>query len=157
MLCHFENNQIFVDIEVKSLLAPELIKNTLTAKVDTGFSGDLQLTYDIAFPLGLTLKGFQPWTLADKSTVTFLECLGLVSFGGRVVASSIDVKPAGSILIGVSLLKKLGCEFKVNFIDNTAEINLIPIVTPATTPAPIITPPASSPNKEEKKKTPRKS
>ena len=129
MLCRFENNQISIDIEVFSLLSPQLLKKTIPAKVDTGFTGDLQLTYDIAFPLGLTLKGFQPWTLADKSTVTFLECLGLVSFNGKVVASSIDVKPAGSILIGVSLLRKLGCELKVDFVKNIAEINTI-LVTP---------------------------
>lgn len=134
MDCRFENNQILIDIEVSSLLDPRLLKKVITAKVDTGFTGDLQLTYDIAFPLGLTLKGFQPWTLADKSTVTFLECLGLVSFGGKVVASSIDVKPAGSILVGVSLLKKLGCEFKVNFVKNTAEMSIIEMAPPSSPP-----------------------
>ena len=79
MLCRFENNTIEIDIEVSSLLAPTELKKTITAKVDTGFTGDLQLTYDIAFPLGLTLKGFQPWTIADGTTVNFLECLGLVT------------------------------------------------------------------------------
>lgn len=125
MLCHFENNEISLDLEVSSLLAPDILKRVITAKVDTGFTGDLQLTYDVAFPLGLTLKGFQPWTLADKSTVTFLECLGWVSFNGKSAICSIDVKPAGSILVGVSLLRKLSCELTVNFAKNTAEITTV--------------------------------
>lgn len=123
MLCLFNNNEIFVDVEVGSLLAPAVLKKTITAKIDTGFSGDLQLTYDLAFPLGLTLRGFQPWTLADKSTVTFLECLGTVSFNNNVQIATIDVKPAGSVLIGVSLLRKLGCELKIDFVNNTAVLN----------------------------------
>lgn len=123
MLCRFENNQIHIDIEVGSPLAPKILKKTITAKIDTGFTGDLQLTYDVAFPLGLTLKGFQPWTLADKSTVTFLECLGFVVFNGKTELATIDVKPAGSILIGVTLLRKLGCELRIDFVNNTATID----------------------------------
>jgi predicted aspartyl protease len=134
MLCRFEDNSICIDLEVSSPLAPKVLKKTITAKVDTGFTGDLQLTYDIAFPLGLTLKGFQPWTLADKSTVTFLECLGVVTLNGKTIFSSIDVKPAGSVLIGVSLLKKLGCELKINFENNLAELNFSPIVIQAKIP-----------------------
>ena len=132
MLCLFNNNEIFVDIEVSSLLAPDVLKKVISAKIDTGFSGDLQLTYDVAFPLGLTLKGFQPWTLADKSTVTFLECLGLVTMNNMVEMATIDVKPAGSILIGVSLLRKLGCALKIDFVNNTATLESIP--TPALQP-----------------------
>ncbi len=124
MQCRFENNRIEIEIEVSSLLSPKILKRTITAIVDTGFTGDLQLTYDLAFPLGLTLKGFQPWTIADGSTVNFLECLGWVTLGKSKVISSIDVKPSGSVLIGMSLLKKLGCEAKINFATGTAEINV---------------------------------
>lgn len=124
MQCHFENNRIEVEIEVSSLLSPEILKRKITGIVDTGFTGDLQLTYDVAFPLGLTLKGFQAWKVADGSTVNFLDCLGWVALGGSKVISSIDVKPAGLVLIGMSLLRKLGCEMKIDFASNIAEINV---------------------------------
>lgn len=124
MQCRFENNRIEIEIKVSSLLSPETIKRTITATVDTGFTGDLQLTYELAFPLGLTLKGFQSWTIADGSSVNFLECLGWVELGKNKVISGIDVKPAGSVLIGINLLRKLGADLKINFSANTAEINI---------------------------------
>lgn len=129
-----QHNEITIDIEVVSLLSTAL-KRTIPVVVDTGFTGDLQLTYQEAFTLGLVLKGVQPYRLADGSSITFFSCLGLVSFNGQTVACSIDVKPSGSHLIGMQLLKKLNCSLAADFVNDTARFEVVktpPSQTPPT-------------------------
>lgn len=152
MLGRFEGKEIKIDLEVTSLLH-QSIKSAIPAKLDTGFSGDLQLTYDIALPLALNLTGFQTYTLANGAEATFFECLGLVSFNGKTVSCSIDVKPKGSILIGVNLLKKLEQDLKIDFVNEIVELNIVPTSQPPTAPTSAPTTTLIASDKKNRSKT----
>lgn len=115
-----EHNEVIIDIQVISLLSPKL-NRTMPFKVDTGFNGDLQLTYQDVFTLGLVLKGIQPYRLADGSPITFFTCLGMAKFNKKTAACSIDVKPSGSHLVGIQLLKKLKCVMTIDFVNDKAK------------------------------------
>jgi len=52
----FENNTLLVDIQISSPLESS-IKANISFGLDTGFTGDLCLTYKEAFPLALSLVG----------------------------------------------------------------------------------------------------
>lgn len=123
MDCILDNNTLSVDITVQSPISKK-ISSKIKAKIDTGFTGDLSLTYQQAFPLALSLIGYEPWTLADNKTVYFMECFGFVTLGNKTVATTIDVKPSGSILIGMNLLKKFGCKLNINFVTNKSTLKV---------------------------------
>ena len=114
---HFEGNSIVIDLEIISLLA-DSVKKIIPVVIDTGCTGDLILTYTEAFPLALTLVGIQDYTIADGSKVSFFECLGIVKLGNKKVVSTISIRPSGSLLMGVSLMKKLSLNLSVNFVTN---------------------------------------
>lgn len=115
----FEGNSIIVDLEITSPLIPQARK-ILPVIVDTGCTADLILTYAVAFPLALTLVGVQEYTIADGSKVNFFECIGNVKFDQKTIMSTISIRPSGSLLMGVSLLKKLGYKLEVDFAQNKA-------------------------------------
>lgn len=142
----FSGNAVFIDLEVSSPLIAAARK-ILPVKIDTGCSSDLILTYTEAFPLALTLVGIQEYTIADGSKVRFFECLGNVKYGNKEVISVISIRPQGSLLLGVTLLEKLGIELKIDFVNHTVKLEpatAIPTAaptptgspTPAPTPAP---------------------
>ncbi len=136
MVGRFDGNSIVVDIEVISPIAPA-VKNMLTVKLDTGASNDLCLTYKEAFPLALTLVGVEDYTIADGSTVSFFECIGLIKFGDKTVVSTISIRPSGSLLMGVGLLNKLGYKLVVDFVNKTVnfeEIKIEPLPAPVEVP-----------------------
>ena len=122
---HFESNSILVNLSVSSPLFKS-IKKTLPVIIDTGCTSDLILTYAEAFPLALTLVGLQEFTIADGSRVNFFECLGKVTLGSRTVLCSISIRPSGSPLMGVSLLKKIGCKLEIDFTKEEAKIVFLP-------------------------------
>ena len=122
----FEGNSIVVDLKITSPLIDAAAK-TLPVIVDTGCSGDLILTYTEAFPLALTLVGLQEYTIADGSRVTFFECLGKVRFGEKTVLSSVSIRPSGFLLMGISLMKKLGIRLEVDFVNQSVKFFEIPI------------------------------
>lgn len=126
----FEGNRIIVDLEVISPLS-SVVKKILPVTVDTGCTSDLILTYAEAFPLALTLVGIQEYTIADGSSVPFFECLGKVKFGGKTVLCTVSIRPSGGLLMGISLMKKLGYNLEVDFIKNQAVF-----VEPPTQPTP---------------------
>ena len=128
----FEQNTISVDLEITSPLA-EAIKSTIPFKIDTGFTGDLCMTYKEAFPLALSLVGVQDYTIADGSKVTFFECIGIVSFDGKAIPASISIRPNGSLLIGISLMKKLQIQLHIDFPKQTVQLIKSPISIPKTT------------------------
>ena len=116
----FRGNTVEVDLEIISPIESK-IRRTLAVGVDTGFTGDLCMTYQQAFPLALTLIGVQDYSIADGTKVTFFECLGLVNFGGKEVTCSISIRPDGSLLMGVSLLRKLGKKMEIDFVNETVK------------------------------------
>lgn len=136
MVGHFEGNSIVVDLEIISPLI-DTVKKTLPVVVDTGCTGDLILTYAEAFPLALTLVGLQEYTIADGSRVTFFECFGKVKFGKNIILCTISIRPSGSSLMGISLLRKFGYKLEVDFIQNSATF-IEPVVQSAS-PAQIMT------------------
>jgi predicted aspartyl protease len=115
----FDGNCIIADLEIISPLV-DSVRKTLPITVDTGCTGDLILTYTEAFPLALTLVGLQEYTIADGSKVTFFECFGKVKFGSKTVLCTVSIRPSGSLLMGVSLLKKFGYKLEIDFVNNTA-------------------------------------
>ena len=116
----FEKQTIVVDLEIISPLV-EKIKKTLPVVIDTGCTSDLILTYTEAFSLALTLVGLQEYTIADGSRVTFFECLGKVKLGNKCVLCTVSIRPSGSFLMGVSLMKKLGLNLSVDFVEDTVQ------------------------------------
>jgi len=114
------DNSLHVDIEVFGVSVD--LKRKVSGLIDTGFSGYLSLPFVIAFPLGLILKGQQPYTLADGSVSNHFVCLGTVEFGGQSVVVPIDVQPSGPILIGNQLLKKLSLSLSVDFMRDSFEL-----------------------------------
>lgn len=130
----FEGNIIIADLEIISPLV-DTVKKTLPVIVDTGCTGDLILTYTEAFPLALTLVGLQEYAIADGSKVTFFECLGKARFGNKTVLCTVSIRPSGSSLMGVSLLKKLGYKLEIDFVNNTASFTEVTTQSPAVTPS----------------------
>lgn len=108
-----QDNSLLLPIEVFGV--SEDLKRAVTGNIDTGFSGYLSMPFVTSFPIGLILKGQQPYTLADGSVSTHLVCLGTVIYQGKSVVVPIDIAPSGPILIGVQLLKKLDLEMTVQF------------------------------------------
>src|SRR3989344_986711 len=130
---HFEGNRIIVDLEIISPFI-DGVKKTLPVVIDTGCTADLILTYTEAFPLALTLVGLQEYTIADGSKVTFFECIARVRLDQKTVTCSVSIRPSGSLLMGVSLLKKFGYGLNLDFAENTATF-IQPVTTPTQTPA----------------------
>jgi len=80
---------------------------SITALVDTGFSGFLSLPILEAFPIGLILHGTTSVILADGSRHSKFTCLGTISFGGDSHVGVIIIEPVGTeALIGIEFLKK---------------------------------------------------
>ena len=104
----FHNDQPEIEIEVSG--TSENAKKVI-ALVDSGFNGFLTLPYQVAFPLGLILKGMQLNTLADGSSSSVFVCLGEVCVDGKCIQTTIDIQPANIILLGTKLLKELGKTF----------------------------------------------
>lgn len=121
MVGRFEGNSIVVDLEIISPLVKDARKK-LSVVIDTGCTGDLILTYSEAFPLALTLVGLQDYTIADGTKVTFFECIGKVKFGEKEIMCTVSIRPSGSLLMGVSLMKKLGINLNIDFINNKVEL-----------------------------------
>ena len=117
----FEGNTIYIDLEVSGLLKNSFV-SVIPVILDTGCTTDLILTYTQAFPMGLTLVGIQDYTIADGSKVSFFECIGKVKFGNRTALASISIRPAGSPLMGVSLLRKMGYKLEIDFDKNKATL-----------------------------------
>ncbi len=116
---HFSDDRIVVDVEIFGI-SPEL-KKTISAVVDTGFSGSLTLPFTEAFPLGLVLKGEQSYLMADGTSSRHFVCLGTVVFDGTQVEIPIDVQPSGPILIGMDLLQKFDKLLHIDFATGTFE------------------------------------
>lgn len=108
MLGTFHDDQPKIEIEVSGTSDKP---KKITALVDSGFNGNLQLPYVEAFPLGLILTGVGVNVLADGSSSEHFVCTGAVCVDGKCASTGISIHPAGAILLGTKLLKKLGKTF----------------------------------------------
>jgi clan AA aspartic protease len=115
----FHNDQPEIEIEVSGT-SENAIK--IAALVDSGFNGFLTLPHQVAFPLGLILKGFRSNILADGSSSSVFACIGAVCVDGKCVQTPIDIQPANVILLGTKLLKKLGKTFILDCSSGKVEI-----------------------------------
>lgn len=110
---YFENNRIYLDLEISGVFAKN--KKTIKAQIDTGFDGYLTLPYADAFPLGLILVGTTAYTTADGSTMYNFVCLGNARIGSSDVPITVDIQPKGSVLGGMKLLSHIGKTLSLDF------------------------------------------
>ncbi|MCR4314680.1 MAG: hypothetical protein NUV84_05580 [Candidatus Uhrbacteria bacterium] len=73
MLGTFNNDQPVIEIEVQGVTG---ISKKISALVDSGFNGYLQIPFVDAFPLGLVLVGVQANTLETSAKVAILRLTG---------------------------------------------------------------------------------
>ncbi|HEC93772.1 MAG TPA: hypothetical protein ENI56_00120 [Candidatus Kaiserbacteria bacterium] len=118
MLGTFDNDQPKIEIEVMGATGP----NKIEALIDSGFNGYLTLPYVLAFPLGLILIGIQSSTLADGKSSPHFICIGRICVDGKCVDTTIDIQPAGTVLIGTKLLKELKKTFVLDCAKGKVEI-----------------------------------
>lgn len=115
MAGYFENNRIYVDVEVWGI-SPRF-KKTFKAKIDTGFDGYLSMPFSEAIPLGLILKGTQSYVMANGSSSFDLVCFGSVKCNNKNGIVPIDIGSGTSVLVGSSLLKELKIGFSVDYLN----------------------------------------
>ena len=119
MVGYFEKGHVYVEIEVSGIF-PET-KRIIKALVDTGYSGSISLSYTHAFPLALVLTGTKAYTLADESTMSCFVCIANIYIKDKPIAIAVDIQPEGDPLIGMSLLRKIGWDMKIDFINEKVE------------------------------------
>lgn len=81
--------------------------------LDTGFTGDMQISYDTARELNLGLQGTEPTRLADGRVVSMHYSTVIASLEGenQYVQAFIS---EGSSLVGLGLLKKFGYKAEID-------------------------------------------
>ena len=77
--------------------------------INTGFSGFIQLPFEKAFELRLTLEGTSEVILADGSSKTVLTALGVATLAGMKTVGTIHLSPSLEILVGMEFLRKFKC------------------------------------------------
>ena len=97
------NNRPFISLIVGWRLG---VQETV-ALVDTGFTGELKISPEKAFELGLQITHAEPVTLADEKTVIMRASLALVSMEGIMNVVNVLVSQ-GIPIIGVGLLRRFG-------------------------------------------------
>ncbi len=115
MVGYFEAGHLYIEFEVYGVFTQS--KRQIKAQIDTGYSGYLTLQYPDAFPLGLVLTGTKAYTIADGSTMYSFVALGTIAVDGKAIVIPIDIQPKGSILIGMQLLKKMGKDLFIDFVN----------------------------------------
>lgn len=89
--------------------------------IDTGFTGEIKITKEVATDLNLEVTGVTNVQLGDRQEAIMATALALVSISGvsRVVTVLIG---EGDVLVGMGLLKKFNCLLTLNFANNTLQI-----------------------------------
>lgn len=106
-----------------TLLGPDGRRTSITAVVDTGFTGHLVLPSEVVEELSLPLRGSRDSFLADGSRISLDAHRVGVEWGGRVrVVPALSA--AGGPLMGMSLLR--GCEIRLQAIDD-GEVEIRPL------------------------------
>lgn len=152
-----ERNQLWVDIVVGGTTQ----KQTITALIDTGFTGELVLPLQIAIALGLKLTAATKMTYANGVTSEEMVFTGSLYWGTKSRLVTISVLNSGVPLIGGGLLH--GYVLLVDFEKKTLTIKEpgvdepSPSVSPSATTSPSATaspsPSESKPIKQSEKGT----
>lgn len=97
-----DKNQLWIQIEVTGTRGR---KESILAKIDTAFDGELALPIEIAVPLGLELAAVATYRLGDGSTVSGqLVFSADISWGTKTRPVTVSIKSSGDALIGGGLL-----------------------------------------------------
>ena len=98
---HIDNrNQLWVPIIVAGRHGQE----SISALIDTGFTGELLLPLKIAVPLGLQLAGVAPCQLADGSISKQMLFSASITWGTQTRSVTVNVVDVEDALIGGGLL-----------------------------------------------------
>ena len=118
----------------------------LTAVVDTGFDGFLQVPLAEGIKANLMLWSVGGAKLADGRIVKNLQCFGSVKFGGKTVTGIITLTETGTdCLIGMEFLSGLEMDVSLSIKDKTIEFTDRATPPPAPNPAPVVTPTPAKP------------
>ena len=89
----------------------------LRVVLDTGFTGDIHITEDIARELGLPITGYSMATLANGTSLKIPYALGIVAMEKMGCAVEVHISN-GVPLVGIGFLSKFGykaivdCKYK---------------------------------------------
>lgn len=94
---------------------------SVSAIVDTGFTGFLQIPLSIGIACNLRLWGVSWSRLADGSRVKNLQCFGKIRFADREIFGVISLsETAEDCLLGMQFLQELKMDFKISITDKKA-------------------------------------
>ncbi len=94
---------------------------SVSAIVDTGFTGFLQIPLSIGIACNLRLWGVSWSILADGSRVKNLQCVGKIRFADREIFGIISLSDtAEDCLLGMQFLQELKMDFCVSITDKKA-------------------------------------
>lgn len=90
---------------VKITIGWNQIVQTVTFVLDTGFTGDLQVSHDIARELNLEIMGVIPTKIADGKIIGMPTAVAIASMEGRKNYVEVLVSE-GTPLLGIGFLAK---------------------------------------------------
>lgn len=102
---------IFIDSDkptVRAVIAWEQAVQNPYFILDTGFTGDLVVTNDVAKDLGLEISGVTKANLAGNKGVEVPTATALAIMEGRSLYVTVFVIPEGWPLLGISFMEKFG-------------------------------------------------
>ncbi len=93
----------------------------ISAIVDTGFTGFLQIPISIGFACNLSLWGSSFAILADGSKTKNIQCVGKIRFADQEIAGIITLSDTTDCcLVGMQFLQELKMDFTVSVLDKKA-------------------------------------
>lgn len=99
------------------------LDSPLQAVVDTGFTGALLISHEVADQAKLRLRATEYFTLADGSVAAAFIAQGQVNWLQEIRIIDILVAEASDALLGAELLE--GCRLVVDFADDTVSITQV--------------------------------
>lgn len=87
---------------------------TCTGLIDTGFSGFIQIPFDIACALGAPLHGIKSFTLANGEPVNMIMALVQSEFAGKKKIGVASISPSDEILVGMEFLRIFSVDLLVS-------------------------------------------
>ncbi len=117
----FVNGTPYIQIEVSGWNTAAPV--TLTAVIDTGFSGFLQMPLLSAFPVGLVLHTMMDITLADGSVQNKLVCHGNIHYSGQIHSGLVLIEEQDAdILVGIEFLQTFQLRLILDASKQTVEL-----------------------------------
>ena len=94
---------------------------SVSAIVDTGFNGFLQIPMSVGISCNLRLWGISYPTLADGSRSKNIECYGKIRFNDREIIGIIALSETSEdCLLGIQFLQELKMDFTISPTDKKA-------------------------------------